>query len=113
MLLLIFGDNLSSNHNSFLIFPHIQLYYPQSNIDSFSLNDNSNGSQNYNYSCLIVFKHGSNYSIKFILLTDMSPLMKFCSDIIVLTFTSLGVTHHIECVILGLNYLPLDTNSPE
>ena len=40
------------------------------NIDSWSLNENSNGSCNDNSSCLILSKHGGSYLMKLILLND-------------------------------------------
>ena len=55
-----------------------------SNISSPSWNDNSNGSQNDNDSCLVVFKHGGDSETNFIILTDMSLWMTFFSDITVL-----------------------------
>ena len=36
--------------------------------------------------------------------------MLFLSDVIVLIFTSLEVTYHIECDMAGLKYFLLETN---
>ena len=34
-------------------------------------------------------------------------------DMVALIFPYIGVVHHIECDMVGLKYLTLDTNSPE
>ena len=38
--------------------------------------------------------------------------MDVLSAIIISKIPSLGVTYHLKCYMEGLNYLPLDTNSP-
>ena len=47
----------------------------------------------------------------FILFAAMSLLITYLRYLIVLIFPYIGVKYHLECDMVGLKYLPLDTRS--